>query len=369
MELATLQDYLHLSVCAPKAQLKLGRLLQRLGSLESVQTKLLSPESTTVADDLQRELGLLNGRCKKCGWAIEKALKWHSKPYSYIICYEDPRYPALLKEINDPPPLLYLEGNPELLRQIQIAIIGSRRASAYGLRNAAWLGQELSKLGVTVTSGMAAGIDSKAHEGALAQSGTTVAVVGTGIDGCYPKQNYGLRQKIKDQGAVVSEFPLGAPPHSFHFPQRNRVISGLSRGVVVVEAGIKSGSLITARLAMEQDREVFALPGLITNPMAQGCHQLINDGVKLVQGVDDIAQEIGLWTDDLIVAVKLNHCGAATNAERLILNTLKAEPATLDFLMASTSVPEQDLINGLSALESRRVITFSHGRYSFCDRR
>ncbi|MFT4862674.1 MAG: DNA processing protein [Pseudohongiellaceae bacterium] len=368
MESASLRDYLHLSFCAPKAQLKLGRLLKRLGSLDSVQKKLLNPDSTHGVDELQRQLGLLNGRCKKCDWAIEKALEWQNKPFSYIICYEDPLYPLLLKEVNDPPPVLYLEGNPDLLSQIQIAIIGSRRASVYGLRNAWWLGQELSKLGVTVTSGMAAGIDSKAHEGALAQTGATVAVVGTGIDGCYPKQNYGLRQRIRDQGVVVSEFPLGAPPHAFHFPQRNRIISGLSRGVVVVEAGMKSGSLITARLAMEQDREVFALPGQITNPMAQGCHQLINDGVKLVQSVDDIAQEIGLWADDLIVAVKLIHCGATTNAERLILNTLKAEPATLDFLLASTSVPEQDLIAGLSVLEAKKVITFSYGRYSYCDR-
>ena len=236
------------------------------------------------------------------------------------------------------------------------------------MRNAYWLGEELSKLGVTITSGMASGIDRKAHEGALAQSGDTIAVVGTGIDGCYPKINHDLRLRVRDHGAIISEFPLGTPPLSFHFPQRNRIISGLSRGVVVVEAATKSGSLITARLAMEQNREVFALPGQITNPMARGCHQLINQGVKLVQSVEDIAQEIGVWAEDLTAMATFNPAAAINNAERLILHTLKAEPATLDFLLASTNVPEQDLIAGLSGLESKQLIQFSYGRYNYCDR-
>jgi DNA processing protein len=216
---------------------------------------------------------------------------------------------------------------------------------------------------------MAAGIDRKAHEGALAQNGDTIAVVGTGIDGCYPRLHKDLRQAIAEQGAIVSEFPLGSSPHSFHFPQRNRIISGLSRGVVVVEAGLKSGSLITARLAMEQNREVFALPGQITNPLAEGCHTLINEGVKLVQCVDDIAQEVGLCTLDAAATPNLSPPGASTNAERQILTTLKAEPATLDFLLASTDVPEEMLIMSLSALESKQLIQFIHGRYNYCSRR
>jgi DNA processing protein len=368
MESTSLQDYLHLSYCAPSAQLKLGRLLTQFGSLKALLREFQSQPTHKISDDLLCELELLNGRCKKCTTAVKNALKWQEKPSNYIICFEDPRYPPLLKEIDDPPPLLYVEGNHRLLSQIQIAVIGSRRASSYGLRNAYWLSQELSKLGVTLTSGMAAGIDRKAHEGALAHSGDTIAVVGTGIDGCYPRVNKDLKQTIVQRGAIVSEFPLGSSPHAFHFPQRNRIISGLSRGVVVIEAALKSGSLITARLAMEQNRDVFALPGQITNSMAAGCHYLINEGVKLVQCVDDIAQEIGLCTQDFAATDKSAPLGAATNAERLILNTLKAEPATLDFLLASTSVSEEKLIMSLGALEEKQLIQFSFGRYSYCRR-
>lgn len=367
MESATLQNYLHFACCAPNSQVKLGRLLKQFGSLNALLNELQGQTPLKSLDGLQIELSHSGDRCKTCQPAVEKALRWQEPRQRNILCFEDSRYPSLLKEIDDPPPLLYVEGNPELLNHPQIAVIGSRRASNYGLRNAHWLGEQLSKLEICVTSGMATGIDRKAHEGALAKDGKTIAVVGTGVDGCYPRENEGLRNKVVERGAVVSEFPLGSPPHSFHFPQRNRIISGLSLGVVVVEAAVKSGSLITARLAMEQNREVFALPGLITNPMAQGCHRLINDGVTLVQTIEDIAQEIGMGMSTS--AATLRPGEPSNNAERLILNVLKTEPATLDYLLASTPVPEPELISGLGALEAKQLIQFSHGRYNYLSRR
>ena len=370
MESASLQDYLYLANCVPNGQLKLGRLLKQFGSLCSIRRSLLDQPSSPAQskDDLLLHLLQQNEGRSEYKSEVDKAFKWAENPSNSIISFEDPRYPALLKEIDDPPPVLYVEGNPELLSRSQIAVIGSRRASVYGLRNAYWLGEELSKLGATITSGMAAGIDCKAHEGALACSGDTVAVVGTGIDICYPRSNKDLRHRIAARGLIISEFPLGSPPHGFHFPQRNRIISGLSLGVVVVEAAMKSGSLITARLAMEQNREVFALPGQITNPMSQGCHHLINDGVKLVQCVDDIAQEIKSWPSDLVSCPNLPQSRQVSNGERLILKTLKAEPSTLDYLLASVNVPEEELIRSLSALEARQLISFSHGRYNYLDR-
>ncbi len=369
MESDTLQSYLHLSFCAPSSQVNLARLLKQFGSLSSLITQVQSQAPQSLLDKILLDCNQRDGRCKTCQPNLDRALQWQAQPAQTILCYEDSRYPRLLKEIDDPPPILYVQGNVSLLASPQIAIIGSRRASNYGLRNAFWLGDELSKQGITVTSGMAVGIDSKAHEGALHSKGNTIAVVGTGIDGCYPPRNHQLKQQIVANGAVVSEFPLGSPPHSFHFPQRNRIISGLSLGAVVIEAALKSGSLITARLAMEQNREVFALPGLITNPLAQGCHRLINEGVMLVQSVEDIVQELGIHLDLLATNESgLVQTENASNAERLILSALKAEPATLDYLLASISVPEEDLITGLSALEAKRVITYTHGRYNYLRR-
>lgn len=369
MESATLQKYLHLSFCAPSSQVKLGRLLKRFGSLNSLLSELKIHTPRSLLDKVLLEWSQQGDHCAKCQPAIEKALNWQDQPANTILCYEDPDYPTLLKEIDDPPAVLYVQGNISLLSSPQIAIIGSRQASIYGKGNAFWLGEELNNLGITVTSGMAAGIDSKAHEGALHSKGNTIAVVGTGIDGCYPPGNRKLKQQLAANGALVSEFPLGSLPLSFHFPQRNRIISGLSLGVVVIEAAIKSGSLITARLAMEQNREVFALPGLITNPKAQGCHRLINEGVKLVQTIDDIVQEIGvslnLATENAPKAVRNE---ISSKVERLILNVLTAAPATLDYLLASTTVPEDELIGSLSTLEAQSVIKFSHGRYNYLGR-
>ncbi|MBD3609076.1 MAG: DNA-protecting protein DprA [Gammaproteobacteria bacterium] len=223
---------------------------------------------------------------------IEQALEWAREEHNHILLRSDQLYPDLLRELDDAPPLLYLHGNAELLSMPQLAIVGSRNPSESGARSARDFARHLSNMGLTITSGLATGIDAAAHQGALDSRGLTVAVVGTGLDRVYPARNRELAHAIAEQGLLVSEFPLGTHPAKANFPRRNRIISGLSVGTLVVEAALQSGSLITARLAMEQGREVFAMPGSIHNPLSRGCHQLIRDGAKLVETGEHIIEEL-----------------------------------------------------------------------------
>lgn len=209
-----------------------------------------------------------------------------------IITFEQPQYPSLLREITDPPLLLYVQGNVSVLNLPQLAIVGSRNPTAQGKINAEEFASALSQVGLVVTSGMALGIDAAAHEGALKSHQPTIAVMGTGLDRVYPARHRDLAHRIGEQGALVSEFAIGTGVKPGHFPKRNRIISGLSLGVLVVEAAVKSGSLITAKLAMDQGREVFAIPGSIHNPLAKGCHLLIRDGAKLVETANDVVEEL-----------------------------------------------------------------------------
>jgi DNA processing protein len=211
-----------------------------------------------------------------------------------IVTYAEPSYPALLKEIHDPPMVLYLKGQDIPPGTTFIAVVGSRSPTHYGLKAAEKIAQGLARRGLGVVSGMARGIDSAAHWGCLEGKGFTVAVMGTGLDVIYPGSNKKLFERIAEKGAVITEFPLGAPPEPKHFPIRNRIISGLSRGVVVVEATRRSGSLITATQAIEQGREVFAVPGSIDSFKSAGCHHLIKQGAKLIENADDVLDELGL---------------------------------------------------------------------------
>lgn len=220
-------------------------------------------------------------------------LEWLSNPNRHLLTWGDERYPALLRNLSSPPAALFVEGNPDVLWQPQLAVIGSRNPTAGGRDNARDFAGELSRQGLTITSGLAAGIDSVAHEAALDAGGFTAAVLGSGLDVVYPASGRQLAARVAERGVMVSEFPPGTPAQKSHFPSRNRIISGLSLGVLVVEAALRSGTLITARLAGEQGREVFALPGSIHNPMAKGCHRLIRDGAKLVENVGEILQELG----------------------------------------------------------------------------
>ena len=224
--------------------------------------------------------------------AIEAALSWLDKASHHIVHFGSDEYPAMLTEISGAPLVLFVNGSINALHLPALAIVGSRNPTRGGVRNAVEFSRHLAKSGYTIVSGLAQGIDTAAHRGALEVNSSTVAFLGHGIDRVYPAQNRDLAHQIAETGALVTEYPLGAPPDKRHFPERNRLISGLTLGTLVIEAARRSGSLITARLAAEQGREVFALPGSIHNPLARGCHQLIRQGAKLVETATDIGAEL-----------------------------------------------------------------------------
>lgn len=270
-------------------QLKsLGLKPNSLSLLRQVDFKLLRslPQSTGPTPTFEDTPA---GKLKA---GVCRDLQWQAQADHHLIIYNDPRYPALLKEISSPPPVLFVKGNVDLLSFPQLAIVGSRHATRPGLQNTRLFTTDLVKRGYAITSGLALGVDAQAHQACLEQGGQTLAVVGSGLDILYPKQNQALAGEIAKHGAVVSEFPIGTGPVAKNFPRRNRIISGLSIGTLVVEATERSGSLITARLAAEQGREVFAIPGSIHNAQSRGCHLLIKQGATLVQGSEDIIEHL-----------------------------------------------------------------------------
>ena len=266
-----------------------------------------------------------------------------------IIPLGDTRYPSMLLDAADPPLLLYAQGRVELLQTQAIAIVGSRNPTPQGADNARAFAAHLSGAGYTIASGMALGVDGAAHEGGLSAPGSTVAVVGTGLDRVYPKRHLKLAHRIADVGVIVSEFSLGTPPLPPNFPLRNRIIAGLARGTLVVEAALKSGSLITARLASEAGREVFAIPGSIHSPQSRGCHALIRQGAKLVECAQDILEEL-LPPRTAHVAAG-NNAGTLDLADDPVLAALGFDPVTLDALCARTGRPAAELSVRLFDLE------------------
>lgn len=268
-----------------------------------------------------------------------------------VIPLGDPRYPALLLEAADPPLLLYAQGRTELLQAAAIAVVGSRNPTPQGIESARAFAAHLSASGLTIVSGLALGIDAAAHDGALGHAGSTIAVVGTGLDQVYPRSNLELARRISAQGLIVSEYALGTPPLPRHFPPRNRIIAGLAQGTLVVEATLQSGSLITARLASEAGRDVFAIPGSIHSPQSRGCHALIKQGAKLVEAAQDIFEELLLPGRagaragassaparplDAGGPVAANSGTAADEPADPLLAALGFDPVTLDTLVART---------------------------------
>ena len=275
--------------------------------------------------------------------------------------WDDPAYPALLAELPDAPPLLFVEGDPRLLERPQLAMVGSRRASRAGLDNAQSFARSLARGGFVVTSGLALGIDGAAHQGALDVAGHTVAVLGTGLQRLYPTRHVGLAERIVEGGgALVSELPLDCPPQAANFPRRNRIISGLSLGVLVVEASPSSGSLITARLAAEQGREVYAIPGSIHHPGARGCHQLIRHGAALVESVEDILQALRGWQ-------QLAPAAAAPEAAQMpddpLLVQLHAAPMSSEALAQALDQPLAQVLAELTELEIEGRVACEHGQW------
>ena len=255
---------------------------------------------------------------------IERTEQWCTEPGNSLVTLADPAYPPSLLNIPDPPTLLYVKGRKALLSSAAVAVVGSRNATAQGMVNARQFSGLLSQAGLTVVSGLASGIDSAAHQGALTGPGSTVAVIGTGIDIIYPASNRQLARNIAADGCLISEYPLGTPAIAANFPRRNRLISGLARGVLVIEAAAQSGSLITARMALEQGRDVFAIPGSIHAPLARGCHHLIKQGAKLVETAQDILEELQ-WSTSY-------GSGACANAGPSILASGSIQSNLLDLL-------------------------------------
>lgn len=281
-------------------------------------------------------------------------------PDRHLVSIDDPRYPARLREIGDPPRALHCQGDVALLRQPQVAIVGARAATPQGLETAAAFAGELARRGLVITSGLALGIDGAAHRGALAAGGPTVAVCGTGLDRTYPSQHRELGREIAARGLLVSELPLGAPPLPHHFPRRNRIISGLSLGVLVVEAAPQSGSLGTARCATEQGREVFAIPGSIHSPASRGVHALIRQGAKLTESVDDILEEIAApgalpYARPAAAAIELDPL------QRRVLEALGFDATPFDHLVERLELPVERLSEALMALELQGVIAAAPG--------
>lgn len=278
-----------------------------------------------------------------------------------LIAIFDPRYPALLREIYDPPLWLYCLGDVTLLENPQLAIVGSRHTTAQGARNAKRFAAAFAERGFTVTSGMALGIDAQSHRAALDAGGSSIAVLGAGVDVVYPRRNQSLYRDLAAQGLLVSEFPLGRPPLPAQFPQRNRIISGLSLGVLVVEAAIRSGSLITARCALEQGREVFAIPGSIHNTGSRGCHQVIRQGGKLVETVDHVFEELLGWLPPEQSAEASTT--QVYNVDSELLTLLNQGLQDIDQLQQQSGLDTADLLAQLAELEVLGLVEQVAGRY------
>lgn len=270
-------------------------------------------------------------------------------------------YPDVLREIPDPPPVLYVRGTIEPGDALAIGVVGSRHATPYGLRCAERMGHSLARVGLTVISGLARGVDAAAHRGALKAGGRTIAVVANGLSGIYPPEHAALADEIAERGAIMSEMPMGQMPLSALFPQRNRIISGLSLGVLVVEAAPRSGSLSTARHAVEQNREVFAIPGPIDSLASRGCHRLLRDGAGLVESVDDILEALGPLVREVKPGddeVPVRHPAELTLSanERGLLGELGDQPVSVDELIARTGMVASQVIATLAVLEMRRLV-------------
>lgn len=327
-------------------------IMTYVGVPSSVQNSILRYSSTANTT--------LNQRVEK-DWQILQQKKIQLIPLS------SRAYPELLKQISDPPPLLYTRGNIDIIDKPQVAMVGSRRTSRQGMENAIRFSRELASNGFTITSGLALGIDGQSHTGALEVDGTTIAVLGTGVDLVYPARHKDLAEKIIGSGLLVSEFALETPPRPYNFPRRNRIISGLSLAVLVVEAALQSGSLITARMALEQNRDVLAIPSSIHNLGGKGCNALIRQGAKLVENIDDIIEELGGWLPPDLVSRSPRRVDKKSpdlsDRENQLLDILGFDAASLDWLQQNSQWDTSELLATLTILEIKGVIENHEGLY------
>jgi DNA processing protein len=295
--------------------------------------------------------------------AVERDLTWLQAAGHALIAFDADNYPPLLKTLSDPPLVLYVLGDPAVLTHHQLAIVGARNATPAGLNHAEQFSYHLAAAGFTITSGLALGIDAASHRGALTAQGITIGVMATGINQIYPSSHRQLAAEIADHGgAIISEFPLSTPPKAGHFPRRNRIISGLSRGVLVVEAAIKSGSLITARHALEQGRDVFAIPGSIHNPLTRGCHYLIRQGAKLVETAGDILEELAPQMTP-IPAQSSSTSPAIPAACRKLLANIDYDVTPIDMIIFRSRLTASEVSSMLLVLELHGYIQSVTGGY------
>jgi DNA processing protein len=317
-----------------------------------------------IPSNLEKKLkGISEREHQQC---LLNTLAWLESPRHNLVHLGSPNYPELLAQIPDPPLLLYVVGDPALLARPQLAIVGSRNPTQYGRRVTRLFAQEIAQSGIIVTSGMARGIDSIAHRGALDAGCPTVAVLGTGCDQAYPRENRGLMDEIASLGLLVSEFPHGTGPAATNFPQRNRIVTGLSCGTVVVEARVRSGSLISARLAMEQGRSVFAVPGSVLSKQSEGCHHLLKEGAQLTASVSDIIEELSISHPELRFHTEdgvQSAISTLSEREQFILGSLDLESISIDKINELTGIPVTEILQTLVRLELLGFINSSGGGY------
>ncbi len=355
---ASLKAWLALSLTRGLGGESARRLLKEFGSPDAVFAASISSLRSAVKADVAAEIskGIADD-------AIAPALAWLEDSNNHVVTLADSDYPQALLNIPDPPLLLYVKGRLDLLNRSALAIVGSRSATPQGISNAEAFARSLSDAGLCIISGLAHGIDAAAHRGALRGQGSSVAIVGTGLDKVYPAANRDLAHALAQQGALVSEFPPGTPPLAANFPRRNRLISGMSAGCLVVEASLQSGSLITARLALEQGRDVFAIPGSIHAPQSKGCHALLKQGAKLVETAQDILEELS----GLLAAPARNPAAQGTDIQDpgfALFDHLGFDPVDLDTLSARCGLTIAELSAMLLTLELEgRVCTLPGGLY------
>ncbi|MEY3244348.1 MAG: hypothetical protein RJB20_588, partial [Pseudomonadota bacterium] len=333
------------------------QLLKTFGSPSEIYRKKFKELRAVVSEKIALEIGQGVDQI-----GLQDTLTWLAQANNHLVTLADPDYPKALLEIADPPPLLYAKGNLAILNKLSIAIVGSRNASVQGEKNAEAFAQGLAEHGLCIVSGLALGIDGAAHRGALKAKGDTIAVVGTGLDMVYPAQHRDLAHQIAKSGLIISEFPLGTLSKPQNFPRRNRLISGLSLGCLVVEANLKSGSQITARLSAEQGREVFAIPGSIHSPLAKGCHQLIKQGAKLVDSLQDIVEELNLSN---AVSAPVAEENTPTNQDQqMLLDAMAYDAISIETLVQLTGLTVSTLSSMLTLLELEgRITGLAGGQY------
>jgi DNA processing protein len=337
----------------------LCQLLAKFGSPDAIFSASISQLRDVVDDEIALKIN--KGVDIE---AISSTLDWLKKDHAHLVTLADNAYPKQLLEINNPPAVLYAIGHLHWLNHPSIAMVGSRSATPQGEKNAEDFAESLCNRGLCVVSGMALGIDGAAHRGALKANGATIAVVGTGLDIVYPARHRDLAHKIAERGLIISEFPLGTPSKAQNFPRRNRVISGLSLGCLVVEANIDSGSLITARLATEQGREVFAIPGSIHSPVTKGCHQLIKQGAKLVESTEDILEELKNVLPSISPSGLMVNVSAMPAEPNTVLAYMGFDPVNFETLLSLSGLTTEALSSMLMLLElENRITTLAGGRY------